>query len=177
MSEMALAATEIDRLLPQLAARLLANKLWLATAESCTGGGISYYLTEISGSSQWFDCAFVTYSNSAKQTMLGVGLDTLKIHGAVSAATVQAMAQGALLRSRADLSVAVSGVAGPTGGSADKPVGLVWFAFAKRQGGQIQSREEPQVFLGNRHAIRLQTIAYAIQGVLAVLDSHQAVSL
>ena len=175
MTDVAANNTEITPLVERLATTLLASQTWLATAESCTGGGIAYQLTEISGSSQWFDRAFVTYSNEAKQEMLGVSATTLQKHGAVSDVTVKEMAMGAIMHSRAGLSVAVSGIAGPTGGSADKPVGLVWFSWARRDAGEKQqhiiSREESRLFSGNRHEVRLQTIVYALQGLLVTLDA------
>lgn len=113
----------------------LAKQQWVATtAESCTGGGVATAITDIAGSSQWFDRAFITYSNEAKMQMLGVQAETLANHGAVSEPVVEQMAEGALTNSLADISVAISGIAGPTGGTEEKPVGTVWFAWADKQG-------------------------------------------
>lgn len=148
--------------------RLLGQQQILTTAESCTGGGIATAITAISGSSAWFDRAFVTYSNEAKLEMLNVQAATLELHGAVSEPVVQEMALGALLHSRATLSVSVSGIAGPTGGSAEKPVGTVCFGWADNQ---KWLKTETMYFSGSREAIRHQAIEHALQGVLARLES------
>jgi nicotinamide-nucleotide amidase len=159
---------EIQTLTQQLAEKLLARGWWLATAESCTGGGIAAALTDLAGSSQWFERGFVTYSNQAKQDMLGVSAETLTSAGAVSEATVREMVAGALDHSEAQIAVAVSGIAGPSGGSEDKPVGTVCLAW------QVDGAE-PLVrtahFGGDRAAVREQTIACALQGVLDVLGA------
>ncbi len=156
-----------DRQLTQLAeklARQLAEKsLAIVTAESCTGGWIAQTLTAVAGSSVWFDRGFVTYSNQAKQDMLGVADETLQQHGAVSKQVVQEMAQGALNNSPAQLAVSVSGIAGPGGGSTDKPVGTVWFGWC-RQGSDAYC--EHKQFNGDREAIRRQAVAHALQGLL-----------
>jgi nicotinamide-nucleotide amidase len=144
--------------------RSLEDRRWIvATAESCTGGLIAGAITDIAGSSGWFDRGFVTYSNGAKVDMLGVRRETLEAHGAVSEATVREMAAGALERSRADITVAVTGVAGPSGGTPDKPVGLVCFAWACR-GGAIEARTER--FGGDRAAVRAATVETALQGLI-----------
>lgn len=143
---------------------LAARGLILVTAESCTGGGIAMAVTEVAGSSAWFDRAFVTYSNQAKTEMLGVPAALIAEHGAVSEAVVKAMAQGAIQASRADLAVAVSGIAGPGGGSADKPVGTVWFAWMRRGG---QARSACLRFAGERSAVRTQAITVALEGLIA----------
>jgi len=135
----------------------------LATAESCTGGWIAKCLTDVAGSSEWFERGFVTYSNQAKQEMLGVNDATLIAGGAVSEATVAEMVQGALCHSTAQCALAVSGIAGPGGGTAEKPVGLVWFAW-KRVGGRCRSHR--QIFEGDREAVRVQAVQTALQGVL-----------
>lgn len=158
--------TDIHQRAAELARRLNARRLKMASAESCTGGGIAYVLTEIIGASDWFERGFVTYSNDAKMEMLGVAAATLDRHGAVSEATVLEMARGALIRSRADVSVAVSGVAGPGGGSADKPVGTVWIAWAQ---GPDWSRAERFLFNGDRGAVRDATIEAAVEGLIARL--------
>jgi len=147
-----------------LAQRLQARGWRLATAESCTGGLIAAHCTDLAGSSAWFDRGFVTYSNEAKTEMLGVDAALVAQHGAVSEAVALAMAQGALSRSHADLAVAVTGVAGPSGGSAQKPVGTVWFAWAMR-GGALHA--ERRLWPGDRAAVRAATVAHALAGVLA----------
>jgi nicotinamide-nucleotide amidase len=146
-----------------LGERLLAAQLTLAAAESCTGGWLAQCVTAIAGSSAWFERGFVTYSNHAKMEMLDVPRITLVRHGAVSEATARAMAMGALAHSRADLAVAISGIAGPGGGSPDKPVGLVCFAWARRDGG---CRAASQVFPGDREAVRAAAVACALAGLL-----------
>ena len=138
----------------------------LATAESCTGGWAAQAMTAIAGSSVWFERGFVTYSNDAKQEMLGVSALTLKSHGAVSEKTAREMALGALLRSKADVSLAVTGVAGPTGGSDAKPVGTVCFAWAMKNGAV---RAETRRFSGDRDSVRRQSVVRALEGVLEVL--------
>jgi len=143
-----------------------ARKVKLATAESCTGGGIATAITRISGSAKWFERGFVTYDNTAKREMLGVREETLKQHGAVSEEVAIEMAAGALARSHADVSVSVTGIAGPTGGVPGKPVGTVHFAWAYR-GGVIQTRRFR--FAGDRVAVRLQTVYVAIQGLIDLL--------
>lgn len=135
----------------------------LATAESCTGGGIAAALTDVPGSSDWFDRGFVTYSNPAKQDMLGVQTATLAAHGAVSEAVVREMAEGAVRQAGVQLSVAVSGVAGPGGGSPEKPVGTVWLAWA---GEGMVTRAKRFQFQGNRAAVREQAIDAAVQGLI-----------
>ncbi len=146
-------------------ARRLTDRAWrLATAESCTGGLIAAQCTELSGSSAWFERGFVTYSNEAKTEMLGVDAALIAQHGAVSQAVALAMAQGALKHSRADVAVAVTGVAGPTGGSPDKPVGTVWLAWAMRSG---VAHAERRVWPGDRAAVRAATVQNALAGVLA----------
>ncbi len=153
----------------QVGAALKANGLMLTTAESCTGGGVAQALTDISGSSVWFERGFVTYSNLSKVEMLGVRLSTLDAHGAVSEATVREMAQGALLHSSAHVSLAVSGIAGPEGGTAEKPVGTVWFAWALRDGAVYAQRHHLH---GDRAAVRGQSVQIALQGALDLLKSR-----
>jgi nicotinamide-nucleotide amidase len=146
----------------ELAEALIQRQWFVTCAESCTGGGIATALTDMAGSSGWFDRAFVTYSNAAKREMLGVSAATLDRHGAVSRATVTEMAQGALARSRAQLSVAVSGIAGPGGGSPGKPVGTVWLAWATADGADAIEEH----FAGDRLAVRAATIDAALRGLL-----------
>ena len=155
--------TELARTL----GRLANNKgVDIATAESCTGGGVATAITRISGSAKYFDRGFVTYTNRAKKQMLGVSERSLANYGAVSEQVAREMARGALRRSPADLSVAITGIAGPTGGSRAKPVGLVWFAWAVR-GGEVQTRSFR--FKGDRTEVRLQSVAVALQGLIDLL--------
>lgn len=132
----------------------------VTTAESCTGGWIAKVITDISGSSAWFERGFVTYSNDAKHQMIGVESSTLETHGAVSEAVVREMAQGALYAADADYAISVSGIAGPQGGSKEKPVGTVWFGFASKQDGTVAYH---QLFEGDREAIRRRSTEYALQ--------------
>lgn len=150
-----------------IAAQLLQKKKMLATAESCTGGWIAQQLTAIAGSSEWFDCGFVTYSNDSKQQMLGVSENSLIKYGAVSSNVVVEMAEGVLNHSQATMSVATSGIAGPGGGSDDKPVGTVWFAWAQK--GEL-TRSEKKCFSGDRESVRKQAVKYALQGILQNLS-------
>ncbi len=154
---------EITILATQLGAALKGRGLTLAPAESCTGGGIAEAVTRISGSSAWFDCAFVSYSYEAKTAMLGVHRDTLLDCGAVSEETAREMADGAIARSRAQVAVAVTGIAGPSGGMPDKPVGTVWFAWKFPKKPVIT---EVCHFQGDRDAIRNQTIVHALNKLL-----------
>ena len=152
----------MDDLPQKLGERLKAAGALLVTAESCTGGGVAQAVTSIAGSSAWFERGFVTYSNASKEEMLGVASKTLQTYGAVSEETAREMAQGALARSRGTLAVAVTGVAGPGGGSAEKPVGLVCFAWARR--GKVES--ESRHFSGDRESVRRQSVVCALEGVL-----------
>ena len=141
--------------------------LKLATAESCTGGWIAQAVTSVSGSSGWFDRGFVTYSNEAKKEMLGVRERTLSRHGAVSRETVQEMAAGALARSRAQVSIAVTGVAGPAGGTKAKPVGTVCFAWSRKRGAMDSVTRR---FRGGRDSVRRQSVEFALKGLLERLE-------
>ena len=142
-----------------IAQALLANRQYLATAESCTGGLIAAACTDLAGSSQWFERGWVSYSNAAKTQELGVPEALLLAHGAVSEPVARAMAEGAIAHSRAQVSLAVTGIAGPGGGTPDKPVGLVWLAWCVN--GQTHSLA--QQFSGNRAAVRRQTLVCAVQ--------------
>jgi nicotinamide-nucleotide amidase len=153
----------------QLADLLLKNELKLVTAESCTGGMISAACTDLAGSSNWFERGFVTYSNEAKTELLGVDAALIAAQGAVSEAVARAMAFGAIRHSAAQVSIAVTGVAGPTGGSAAKPVGTVWFGFSAQ--GSLHS--EMMRFDGDRAAVRTQTVMHALQRVLALLSATE----
>ena len=154
--------TELQALAGTTGARLREARLTLVTAESCTGGWIAKVVTDIAGSSEWFDCGLATYSYEAKQALLGVRPETLEAHGAVSRETVLEMVSGALVHSGAGVAVAVTGIAGPGGGTTDKPVGTVWIAW-KRRGGY--PRAEIFHFDGDRDAVRRQTVAAALHGL------------
>lgn len=163
----------IRSLASQLGQRLIERGLMVATAESCTGGLVAGALTDIAGSSAWFERGFVTYSNHAKMEMLGVAADLVEAHGAVSEEVARAMAEGALLESRAQLAVAVTGVAGPGGGTRDKPVGTVCFAWADEA---MTLESETMRFNGDRVQVREQSVRHAIGGLLLrALASPRAV--
>ncbi len=147
--------------------RLTESGLMLATAESCTGGWLGQAVTAISGSSAWYERGFITYSNDAKCEMLGVQPTTLEHHGAVSLQTAREMALGALNRSHAQIGVSITGIAGPAGGTATKPVGTVCLAWAMRQG---SVRQKIHLFPGNRDDIRSQAVVTALQGILEILN-------
>ncbi|WON76393.1 nicotinamide-nucleotide amidase [Serratia sp. UGAL515B_01] len=145
--------------------KLKVNRQSITCAESCTGGGIAKAITDIAGSSAYFERGFVTYSNAAKHELLGVAETTLSAHGAVSENVVREMAVGALKAANADLAISVSGIAGPDGGSEDKPVGTVWFGFATRSGRVLTRKMH---FAGDRDAVRLQATIFALQTTLDV---------
>ncbi|MFU1554980.1 nicotinamide-nucleotide amidase [Aeromonas sp. A04] len=161
---------KLDAEIEQIATELglaLSQRGWLAaTAESCTGGGVATAITDIAGSSGWFDRGFVTYTNEAKQQMLGVSDQSLREQGAVSEAVVLEMARGALANSSAAISVAISGIAGPSGATEDKPVGTVWFAWADRSGRHHSLLAR---FDGDRRQVRQQAVRQALAGLLALL--------
>ncbi len=156
----------MDALAQKLGARLKGAGAKLVTAESCTGGWAAQVVTSVAGSSAWFECGFVTYSNQAKRELLGVRDDTLQEYGAVSEETAREMAQGALRRGRGTVALAVTGVAGPGGGSPTKPVGMVCFAWASAR----SVRSETQQFSGDRESVRRQSVIRALEGVLQHLD-------
>lgn len=157
----------MDILAAQVGGALKAHGLMLVTAESCTGGGVAHALTEISGSSSWFDRGFITYSNESKREQLDVQQETLLQHGAVSEAVVREMVAGALRHSHAKVALAVSGIAGPSGGTQEKPVGTVWFAWGFKEGVAVtQLHHLP----GNRSEVRAQSVRIALQGVLDLLS-------
>ena len=159
--------SQLEQLVRRIAELLVRHGLYLATAESCTGGGVAQVLTAIPGSSQWFERGFVTYSNRSKEEMLGVSDECLLLHGAVSEQTVSAMAEGALRHSHAQISLAITGIAGPGGAVLDKPVGTVWLAWAALG---RQTRCQLEHFHGNREQVRNQATMAALQGVLDVVD-------
>lgn len=160
--------THLTRLAQRLGHALSARGLLATTAESCTGGGVAYAITDIAGSSAWFERSFVTYSNTAKTEMLGVPAGLIAEQGAVSEAVVQAMAKGACAHSHAQLSVAISGIAGPDGGTPDKPVGTVWLAWYLQPANRLTSR--CLQLAGDRAQVRQQAIAAALEGCLRQLD-------
>jgi len=160
---------KLTELSEQLARLLLQQQKLLAVAESCTGGWLAKCLTDLPGSSQWFERGFVTYSNAAKQEMLGVRSTTLLRTGAVSEAVVREMANGVLTHSRADIAVAISGIAGPGGAVPGKPVGTVCFGWATKDSFQLQ---ETRHFEGDRKAVRRQAVVCALQGLLDVLGGE-----
>lgn len=147
--------------------RTLQQRGWLmATAESCTGGGVAYAITEIAGSSEWFDCGFITYSNASKTGLLQVPATQLERYGAVSAEVAGLMAEGALANSHAHIAVSTTGIAGPGGSVPGKPVGTVCFGWATRDGTHC----ERLVFSGDRHAVREQTVVHALQGLIRITE-------
>lgn len=156
----------------QLVNKLKASQWTVSAAESCTGGGISVAITEVPGSSVVFECGFVTYSNKAKQSQLDVNQQTLQIFGAVSAETVEEMALGALAASHANIAISVSGIAGPSGGSEDKPVGTVWFAVAvKSSDTNVQAKVKTYryCFLGGRDEVRQSAVNKGLELLLSHL--------
>ncbi|MBK9160492.1 MAG: nicotinamide-nucleotide amidase [Nitrosomonadales bacterium] len=156
----------MDILAAQVGELLKSHGLMLATAESCTGGGVAQAVTEVAGSSAWFERGFVTYSNPSKQQMLGVEEETLIRNGAVSEPVVREMVAGVLANSPAQVALAVSGIAGPDGGTVDKPVGTVWFAWGVRDGQTCAQRYQ---LAGNRAEVREQAVEIALQGVMDLL--------
>lgn len=170
-------ADQLEQLSARLGQALRAQHLMLATAESCTAGGIAYAVTLTPGSSQWFDRGFVTYTNESKQQLLGVAPAYLRDFGAVSEPVARAMALGALTQSAAQVSVAVTGIAGPDGGSEAKPVGTVCFAWAIRRDPAQSAwvRTETRRFEGDRAAVRTQSIVLALQALVSLLTQRQDV--
>ncbi|WP_233862189.1 CinA family protein [Paraburkholderia adhaesiva] len=162
-----------DSVVHQLAIRvgnkLRDGRLMLATAESCTGGMVATAITDISGSSGWFERGFVTYSNLAKSEMIGVPPEMIDKFGAVSEPVAREMAEGALRNSRAQVSLSITGVAGPGGGSPEKPVGMVSFGWSNR----LHTTVETLVFKGDREQIRVQAAVHALRGLLALLDEQE----
>jgi nicotinamide-nucleotide amidase len=158
----------MDALARRLGERLKTARAKLVTAESCTGGWAAQVVTSVAGSSGWFERGFVTYSNEAKRELLGVREETLQEHGAVSEQTAREMAQGALSRSRGTVALAVTGVAGPGGGSAEKPVGMVCFAWASARSVTSETKQFP----GDRESVRRQSVIHALEGVLMALDGR-----
>ncbi|MET0659212.1 MAG: CinA family protein [Steroidobacteraceae bacterium] len=162
---------ELSGLAAELASALRTRSLQLVTAESCTGGWVGKVLTEIPGSSAWYLGGVVSYSNALKTSLLGVQPDTLAAHGAVSPDTAREMALGAVARCGGTCGLSVTGIAGPDGGTADKPVGLVWFGWAVRQGDQIVARVAQECFAGDRDSVRRQAVVRALRGMIEVVAS------
>lgn len=158
---------ELLTLAKELGELLNARKLKLALAESCTGGMAAQYITAIAGSSAWFDCGFVTYSNHSKQHMLEVRAETLEEYGAVSEQIAIAMASGALKNSQADIVASITGIAGPDGGTVEKPVGTVCFAWA---GKNVEMTTSTELFFGDRQKIRQQAVKHLLANLIKILD-------
>jgi nicotinamide-nucleotide amidase len=172
---------ELFALCERLGKALLVAKWRMATAESCTGGWVAKACTDVAGSSGWFECGFITYSNAAKVRDVGVSEQTLAEHGAVSEATVREMAAGALrraaemrisepYRTQTHVAVAISGIAGPDGGTAEKPVGTVWFGLAVRRGAEWVVTAEQQLFSGDRESVRRRSVRRALELVLGSIQ-------
>ncbi len=161
--------TNILHLSTTLGQFLQLNGATVTVAESCTGGAVGAAITAVPGSSQWFEAGFITYSNNAKHQWLEVGEQLLAQKGAVSAEVVDAMASGALARSGADYAVAVSGIAGPDGGTPEKPVGTVWLGWASRTGFRLQKH---YLFGGDREDVRQQSVVHALQGLLVMVQGE-----
>lgn len=159
----------LEPLARRVGARLKKRGLKLATAESCTGGWIAQAVTAVAGSSEWFERGFVTYSNEAKRDLLGVRARTLSRHGAVSEATAREMAAGALARSRAQVAIAVTGIAGPGGGTRSKPVGTVCFAWSRKKRAPVSTTRR---LSGSREGVRRQSVAFALRGLLERLEEE-----
>lgn len=156
----------MEELARRIGERLKAANAMLVTAESCTGGWAAQVVTSVAGSSAWFDRGFVTYSDAAKQELLGVSAETLRQHGAVSEQTAREMARGALQRSRASVALSITGVAGPSGGTREKPVGMVCFAWSRAS----EVRSGTHYFSGDRESVRRQSVILALEGVLKTLE-------
>ena len=159
----------MENLARQVGQALLKKRAMLVTAESCTGGWAAQVVTSVAGSSDWFERGFVTYSNDAKHELLNVSRDTLRNHGAVSEQTAREMALGALGRSKGTLALAITGVAGPSGGSKDKPVGTVCFAWARKG---APARSETRHLKGDRESVRRQSVVRALEGVIELLEER-----
>lgn len=158
---------DIDALARKVGAALQKKRWMLSTAESCTGGGVAQAITEIAGSSEWFDCGFVTYSNASKTALIEVPESLLAQYGAVSEEVAAAMAEGALANTDASVALSTTGIAGPGGAVPGKPVGTVCFGWASNRG----THTERRVFAGDRHAVREQAVAHALTGLLRLLEA------
>lgn len=156
-----------QKVIEQIGEEMRIHEWSLTTAESCTGGGVAYAITAIPGVSEWFNSSYVTYSNTSKEHDLLVSKTLLREYGSVSQPVAIAMAEGALEKSQSDVTLAITGIAGPEGGTSDKPVGLVWFAWAKNNG---QTSSDKQIFKGDRRKVRKKAIHYALEGLLMYLN-------
>lgn len=154
---------QLSALADQLGSELVSKKNKLVTAESCTGGWVGRVITSVTDSSRWYDRGFITYSNASKREMLEVSSEVIARYGAVSEQTVRAMAEGALKNSQAQFALSITGIAGPGGGSDEKPVGLVWFAWTGKGG---ETRSESSQFTGERQDVQKQAVRFALQGML-----------
>lgn len=162
----------LQHLARQVGIALTRHGLMLVSAESCTGGWLGQTITSVAGSSAWYERGFITYATISKHEMLGVSAVTLQQHGAVSEQTAREMAEGSIARSHAQIAIAITGIAGPEGGTVEKPVGMVCFAWVLKDG---LARSETQHFSGDREAVRRQSVAVALQGVIDLL--HDAVTV
>ncbi|MHB8744116.1 MAG: CinA family protein [Sulfuricaulis sp.] len=160
---------DIDMLAQEVGRVLKKHGLMLATAESCTGGWVAQAITSVAGSSEWFDRSFVAYTNLAKREMLGVNTTILSRHGAVSEQTARAMAEGALANSHAQIALAITGIAGPGGGTPEKPVGTVFFAWA---GKKRNTQNHKHIFIGDRQSVRRLSVVMALQGLIEYLGAE-----
>jgi nicotinamide-nucleotide amidase len=167
MKRTVLMSESLINLSQQLGQQLQQKKWRVATAESCTGGGVAAAITLTPGSSAWFDCGIVSYSDQIKSKILGVSPSTLQRYGAVSEAVVCEMVQGVLALSGADIAVGISGIAGPSGGTAEKPVGTVWFACGRKG---ADPKTIIKQFNGDRHQIQRQAVIFALEGLIKVLN-------
>ena len=164
----------LQHLAKQVGLTLVQQGLMLVSAESCTGGWLGHMVTSIAGSSAWYERGFITYTTISKQEMLGVSSKTLKQHGAVSEQTAREMAHGAVSRSHAQIAVSITGIAGPGGGTVEKPVGMVCFAWVRKDN---HVRSETRHFTGDREAVRQQSVAVALQGMMTLLhDTSSSVA-
>lgn len=163
---------EMTRLSIEVGKALIKRKSTLTTAESCTGGWIAKVITDIAGSSDYYQRGFVTYSNQAKHEMIGVDEQALLQYGAVSEVVVSQMAEGALMAANSDFAISVSGIAGPGGGSVEKPVGLVWFGFAAKHNAKIHMTTKSQIFEGTREQVRASAVIYALESVLKEINNN-----
>lgn len=162
----------VDDLIQQLAQQLLKKQARVVTVESCTGGGIAEAMTQLAGSSDWFECGWVTYSNAAKQKCLQINPELILLHGVVSEVVVLAMAHNALVLADVQFSVAVSGVAGPSGGTEQKPVGTVWIGWAAlSENKKVEARAQCFHFSGDRQSVREKTIQQALLGLINLIEN------
>lgn len=161
--------TQLQLITHELGQLCLKKSLKIVTAESCTGGGVAYELTSVPGSSQWFERGFVTYSDMAKMELLGVQEKSILNYGAVSRTVAKEMAEGAIKNSRADVSLAITGIAGPKGGNKEKPIGTCWFGWA---GANFETQGKHTIFQGDRNLVRLQAMIFSLKELLQLIEMH-----